>query len=277
MVVFRAIGAFFARIWRWIKETAWIQPLLIVGIIFGVIFSIPPIVKGVKGIVDNISSTESYYRNFEVSLVNGASSKADELTIAVDKVMSGEAEDIASVKNSYGEKFFIMYVSKSCSSCAEAREGFEEFEKNFKSKYATSASDKKEADSINNGKGFKMYTIFTDEITSDTNDDETAFVQYMNRNSHFMENAAAAAYSSDYYLSGKISDADLFNVESCDPDEFLTPTIMLVDLRTAEEGNLTSTQPGVTDIMFGVSGSNKVTKAQLIADCWFHKGDFSLN
>ena len=40
MVVLRAIGGFFARIGRWIKETAWIQPLLIVGAIFAVIFAI---------------------------------------------------------------------------------------------------------------------------------------------------------------------------------------------------------------------------------------------
>ena len=38
MVVLSAIGRFFKKIWDWIKQTAWIQPLLIVGIIFGVIF-----------------------------------------------------------------------------------------------------------------------------------------------------------------------------------------------------------------------------------------------
>ena len=41
MKVLSAIGGFFARIGRWIKETAWIQPLLIVGAIFAVIFAIP--------------------------------------------------------------------------------------------------------------------------------------------------------------------------------------------------------------------------------------------
>lgn len=265
MVVFRAIGAFFARIWRWIKETAWVQPLLIVGIIFGVIFSIPSIVKGVQKIVDNISSTESYYHGFEKKLVNGKDSDADKLTVAIDNVMNGEegAKDYA-VKE-YGEKFFLMYVSASCSSCNEAREGFEEFEKKFEN-YATSVSEQEEAKKIK----FKLYTIFTDEITSDTTTDETAFVKYMNRNMSFMESAAAAGYGSDYYMNGKISDTDLFNVESCDPDEFLTPTIFLVDF--TEE----FAPAGVRDIMFGVSGSNNVSKAQTLADCWYHKGDFSL-
>ena len=56
MVVLRAIGGFFARIGRWIKETAWIQPLLIVGAIFAVIFSIPHIIKGVSSWFDESDS-----------------------------------------------------------------------------------------------------------------------------------------------------------------------------------------------------------------------------
>ena len=38
----------FVKIWDWIKETAWVQPLLIVGIIFAVIFSIPSITSWVS-------------------------------------------------------------------------------------------------------------------------------------------------------------------------------------------------------------------------------------
>ena len=43
MKILKAIGAFFARIWRWIKETAWVQPLLIVGAIFAIIFAFEPV------------------------------------------------------------------------------------------------------------------------------------------------------------------------------------------------------------------------------------------
>ena len=39
MAILRAIGRFFAKIGRWIRDTAWVQPLLIVGAIFGLIFS----------------------------------------------------------------------------------------------------------------------------------------------------------------------------------------------------------------------------------------------
>ena len=41
----------FVKIWDWIKETAWIQPLLIVGIVFGIIFSISPLVSWIQGIL----------------------------------------------------------------------------------------------------------------------------------------------------------------------------------------------------------------------------------
>ena len=71
MIVLRAIGAFFARIWRWIRETAWVQPLLIVGIIFGIMFSIKPIYNAIKNAKEKAESAETYYREYQVSLAGG--------------------------------------------------------------------------------------------------------------------------------------------------------------------------------------------------------------
>ncbi len=257
MVVFRAIGAFFARIWRWIKETAWVQPLLIVGIIFGVIFSIPSIVNGITSLVEKINSSDSYYHKFQQSLVGGETSAADELTEAVNRVMEDSSTRKATA-DKYGEKFFLMYVSTTCPSCKEAREGFETLETRF-------------TDYVRNGKdSFKMYTVFTDEKTNDTTTDQSAFVKYMNRNLKFMENAATVGYASEYYLNGKISETDLINVESCDENDFLTPTIFFVDLSEQR------IDPGVSEIMFGVTGDTNVAKAQHLADCWQHTGDFAV-
>ena len=36
MKVLKILATPFIAIWRWIKETAWVQPLLIVGLIFGI-------------------------------------------------------------------------------------------------------------------------------------------------------------------------------------------------------------------------------------------------
>lgn len=49
---FIAIGRFFKKIWEWIKSTAWVQPLLIVAVIFGIIFSINPIANAIKEAVE---------------------------------------------------------------------------------------------------------------------------------------------------------------------------------------------------------------------------------
>jgi hypothetical protein len=89
MKILKAIGAFFARIWRWIKETAWIQPLLIVGAIFAVIFSIPYFSSWISSL--GIGS-ENYYsvhkRSLEGELKEGETgareaSQADKITKSI--------------------------------------------------------------------------------------------------------------------------------------------------------------------------------------------------
>ena len=41
MYILKSLSAAFSRFWCWIRETAWVLPLLIVVGIFAVIFSIP--------------------------------------------------------------------------------------------------------------------------------------------------------------------------------------------------------------------------------------------
>lgn len=255
MYVLKAIGAFFAKIWHWIKETAWVQPLLIVGIIFAVIFSIPSIVNGITALNDSLSSSEAYYHKFQQSLVNGSESNADQLTNNILEISENPSKE-----SKYGEKFFLMYVSETCPSCKEAKNGFSTLESHFND--SLQPKDKKP---------FKMYTVFSDEVTSETTSKETAFVKYMDRNSEFFEQAAGDGYQTDYYLNGKIKAEDLEKVESVDPDNFLTPTIMLIDYdRQKDTGGV------ISEIMFGVTGDNDWQKANLLLDCWNHEGDFKV-
>ena len=255
MIVLRAIAAFFVRIWRWIKETAWVQPLLIVGVIFGIIFSIPSIVNGIKGLNEQLSSSETYYRQFQFSLAGGETSQADKVTDYVFKKANGE--DVAD-EYGLGDKFFLVCVSESCSSCNEAKGGFEVFKDNFNGTF-----------NPKDGSSYNMVTIFTDEVTSETTTKETAFVQYMNRHDEFFEYAAGVGYNTDYYLNGFVKKADLEYVEQVDPDNFLTPTIILVDFTE------TSPEQGVSEIFFGVTGDSDYKKAETLLDCWKHEGDFS--
>ncbi len=256
MKVLKAIGNFFVRIWRWIKETAWIQPLLIVGLIFGLIFSIQPITKWIQGLAEDANSSSTFYSQFQKSLEGNADSDADTLTNYVSDRMDGK--DVTSNKfYTENDKFFLAYVASTCPSCEEAKPGFETLKNNWGGSLApkdTSLS-------------FKMYTIFTDQTTDDSSSQKTPFLQYLDRNSYFFEGAAETGRDSYYYMNGHLSDSDLENLESADPDNFLTPTILLVDFTKGE--------PGITQVMFGVTGDNDYEKATLLLHCWDGTVEFS--
>jgi len=81
MVVLRAISGFFVKIGRWIKETAWIQPLLIVGGIFAIIFSIPYISNWVSSWFTDSNAASGFYKDYKVSLegADKGTSDADDL------------------------------------------------------------------------------------------------------------------------------------------------------------------------------------------------------
>ena len=120
--VLRAIGGFFAKIGRWIANTAWIQPLLIVGGIFAIIFSIPYIKKGIDGLAAANTTDEKieYYKSRAISLDNAKdhNSNFDKLLTWLEE---GNAEE---VKKAYGEKFFLSFVTEDCAYCKECVDGF---------------------------------------------------------------------------------------------------------------------------------------------------------
>ena len=267
MVVLAAIGAFFKKIWDWIKQTAWIQPLLIVGIIFGVIFSIPAIVNAIKSAQEEASATENYYHKYQLTLEGGKESAADKATEVIYKAMDNPSEEnIAAVKEEVGtDKFFFIYVSDSCENCLQAKYGFDYLEKNWNN------SDPNGGFYVGEGQEFKLVSIFADEYTSETTSNKTAFVQYMERYPNFFELAAEAAQNTDYYTLGKISDSDIQTLAEAHPDNFLTPTILLLDFTKD------SPQLGVSEVMFGVSGDSDKDKAELLLHCWNHSDEFSVN
>ena len=265
MVVLRAIGSFFKKIWDWIKQTAWIQPLLIVGVIFGVIFSIPSIVKAVKANRKEKSTYAAYYHNFKLSLEGGKDSDADKFTDDLFKVMyEDKVDEFRSAHSDLGDKFFVAYVAKDCDKCESAKEGFKKFQDDF-SKYV-------DADETNS---FHLVTIFTDDETSETEEDKTAFVKYLGRHQEFFAEVGSRAYETDYYKNGHLSDSDLTALETADEDDFLTPSIFLVEL--GQTGKAVEYGSGVTEVMFGVDGNDKSSKALTLSDCWRHAGDFSNN
>ena len=187
MAVLRAIGRFFARIGRWIKETAWIQPLLIVGGIFAIIFSIPYLTKWVKSWVKDESASEKYYTSKKLSLSN-AEKGTSEVDVMFDYLTAFADHDTAGIEKGekkFGKKFFLTIVQESCSACEDRYEAFQTLENNWgKGSFAT--------DGYNGLDGsFKLYTIYAD-TTNDDGDNLFEKVYERNNVGRFFETTISA-------------------------------------------------------------------------------------
>lgn len=265
--VLSVIGGFFVAIWRWIKETAWVQPLLIVGIIFGVIFAIPSVVDGIKAIEDRNNSAETYYKKYQVSLAGAENSAADKLLRDIKSNSEGTSTSLS------GQKFFLVFVQKdkACAACTSAKDGFEYL-----------AGDGK---TLIQGEKLAIKTIFVDqELTGKAKEDwkkeggfagddsaSSAFEAFLNRNFSSFEEYAGEAYETHFYLNGGITETQIDDIYSASKEKFQTPTIFQVDF--------TSGYNGVSNIFIGLNAKQdtKLSKAQYLADAWNYQGIFGPN
>jgi len=285
MNILKSIGAFFQRIWRWIVETAWVQPLLIVGGIFGIIFSIPKFTSWAKQL--NVSAGESYYTTFKVSLEgegrdNGEfHTAADKLTSVISEYSNFETEydsyedylaaKQSNAKNAFGnpadypDKFFVAYVAKECPGCDTAKGGFETLQERWGSSF--NALD---------GREFTLYTIFADDSSSndddyDTDEDKKAFCRYLDKFGgnpvDFFSKAAGRLEETPYKTNASVADSYYEHIENADRQNFDTPTIFLIDFskEAFELGRV-----GLSEALFGVSGETDYDKANLLLDMWNH-------
>lgn len=270
MKVLRAIGGFFAKIGRWIRDTAWVQPLLIVGGIFAVIFSIPYMVNGVKGWFDSGNASENFYKGFQKSMegAQNKKSEADYLLTYIQDREDGKASE-ADI-NKYGDQFFVSFVQKNCAGCETVQPGFETLQKNW------NTSEFKTADNVS--KDFKMYTIFIDETTEDELiGTETTFTKYLWMNhAGFFENAVTAVEDRPYYayMGGESSYyAKLVNSIG-EVESFQTPTTFMIDFNNPEQPPY-----GINDIIFNFDEKDGATSSYALArtliDCWNHTGVFA--
>ncbi len=266
MIVFRAIGRFFARIWRWIKETAWVQPLLIVGGIFAIIFSIPYLTKWVKSWFTEGSASEKYYAKKQLKLKNADKEHGSEVDKLFDFIQSyhddkNSSEAVAG-KKKYGEKFFLTLVQENCAGCEERYDAFQTLEKEWnKGSYAGL------------DQSFKLHTIFVDTKNDDGDNlfekvyerpEVTRFfedtISYMSgdyENHPYRENTDAESY-----------DTNLKNL--MDREEISTPVTFLFDFTDENPADWTSDY-GVREVLFsfsGTNGSDKYAKARTLRDSW---------
>ena len=274
MKILRAIGGFFVKIGRWIANTAWIQPLLIVGGIFGVIFSIPYIKTAIENAqIDNTDYDYKYYTSKALDLSENG--KARKLFTYLSE------NDQENINKEFGEKFFVSFIKKDCASCKECVEGWKYFNSNFK----------KLTDESKNT--FKLYTIVVDK--KDPKDDE----KYLSENlflpevgKEFFDQLTGRYAEEDEYALYKHNSSikttyksqleKLTNATDKIGDGLDTPLTFMYDYsKVAADPNYFNVS-GVTAVFYnyvdliqdGVE-KNRVTKAQLLSDCWTYKGDFN--
>lgn len=272
MKVLSAIGRFFARIGRWIKETAWIQPLLIVGAIFAVIFAIPHIIDGVKGWFDESDAANKYFAKYQLSLENadvipdGEYTGTSEVDILFNNIEKGDADAITS---KYGDKFFIAFVEEENSTCKDLYGGLKMFQDKWESNNPEFVPLKG---------NYRLLTIYTDSIS--TVDDETNLFDEVWSNhielfedfarSDYLENTFYARnknYNTDNYANAFVGGSD---AKTC---PITAPLVMYFDYTT---DNVVPNQriKGLSDVLFSVDGSSDLEKARTLRDCWSHADIF---
>ena len=268
MKVLSAIGGFFARIGRWIKETAWIQPLLIVGAIFAVIFAIPHIIDGVKGWFDESDAANKYFAKYQLSLEKADQGKGES---EVDELFNKlESKDAEAVKSKYGERFFVAYVQEDNSACKDLYGGF----KMFQDKWA----DKKEGEFKDLAGEFKLITIYTDSVSSD-DESVNLFNEVWGNHIGFFEDFARSEYlANTFYAKNKNYTTENYTNSFVGSNDTKTcpmtaPLVMYFDFSDA---NPIKNQRiiGLSDVLFSVDGSSDLDKARTLRDCWSHKDIF---
>ena len=276
MNILKAINASFTKFWRWIKETAWVQPLLIVGGIFAIIFSISRFQKWFS--VMAVGSNSGYFTSFRVSLENegkaGYETDADKLTSTINDFSFEEYNTYDELKKElddngviadYGLKYYLVLVEEDCSGCANAQSAFE----------ILSGQWNTTAFRIDDGGSFRMHTIFADEASTndkdyDLEEDQKAFSRYVKKfdDRDLWTRAAGALYDAPYRENSGVSESKYLTLENAESASWETPTIFLVDWTEAafNEGRF-----GLSEVLFGFStGTSDYDRATLLQRMWNH-------
>ena len=277
MKVLSAIGAFFARIGRWIKETAWIQPLLIVGAIFAVIFAIPHIIDGVKGWFDESDAANKYFAKYQLSLEKADQGNGESEVDELFNYIQDKNED--TIKSKYGERFFIAFVQEDNSSCKDLYGGL----KMFQDKWADKKDGEfKKSDTLKLEGEFKLLTVYTDAVSED---DETVnlFNEVWSNHIELFEDFARSDYlettfyaknknyNTDNYINSFVGSSD---TKTCPMSAPLVMYFDFTDNNSVKKVGTVERIIGLSDVMFTVDGSSDLEKARTLRDCWAHEDIF---
>lgn len=283
----------FAKLWRWIKETAWIQPLLIVGAIFALIFSIPYFTSWIQSLS---ADSANYFARYQLTLEgeptgNSTSmlvtSDADKITKSIYDNSNFDYKDDFEVEesayNDYGYKYFLVFCDSDSSGISDVEDAFEALSDGWGVTYNPSETTRPNGDKVT--ESLRIHTIFTDETSSNDEDDgmedDSAFERYLKIMSDFFEESGSRFMNyTPYKVNSSAEDTNYDNYANADADSFSIPTIILVDY-TQEAASLTNTlgeepsstnvgRVGASEVLFSVTGDTKYDKAELLIDMWNH-------
>lgn len=266
MFVLRAIGRFFAKIGRWIRDTAWVQPLLIVGGIFAIIFSIPKIVEVVEKAGEESNAAQVFFENKEIKS-QGEKEKLSEGS-NLDKyfsVLENKGNEYDTKDKAYnavndalsleGEKrFFVLFVDKT-DSCNSLYSGLNYLSKNW---------DNDEFKDVLKGK-FTYRTIFTDAI--DKYDESTKlFDDAYDR--HNFETLASDLYATKFAENKNYENSDHYDSLAASASGFSVGTVLFFDYEAEAYAGVQTYGLRSCFTTSDVSGSSDYERAQKLADAW---------
>ena len=276
MNILKSINAGFTKLWRWIKETAWVQPLLIVGGIFAIIFSISKFNSWFS--VMAVGTNSGYFTSYRLSLENEGKedyeTATDKLAATINDFSFGEYEDYASLKaaldkenviSTYGVKYYLIFVEQECAGCTNAEDAFYRLSNNWNTPTFK----------IEDGNSFRMHAIFADE--SSTNDidyalaeDQAAFNRFVKKfdDRDLWARAGGKLEVAPYKENKGISETKYEHLVNAEYDNWETPSIFLVDWT---EAAFNAGRFGISEVLFGfTTGTSDFERATLLENMWNH-------
>lgn len=297
MNILKKMATPFVAIWRWIKETAWVQPLLIVGVIFAIIFSIPSITKWVQS-RDFGDDTYTWLENKQLSLEGCTNEKlsgeASDFFEAFDEAQSkwtsSKQEARASMKKYVGDsnKMFLYFVKENDQTGQINEANKLLVDELWQDKVVTAAKNKYGEENYKSyAADFKYQSIFVDQkIEVDKNDhtydDNTAFDYLMTTKGDNVFSTIQGNWQNfPYYqnlLNGKFTSSTTIDSYSSsikniiDPKKYDSsiPALVVIDLTDNNKTNSI-----VSNVVFSFEGSNKYERADFLAHAWIGTEEFA--
>ena len=279
----KKLGTPFVALWRWIKETAWVQPLLIVGVIFAIIFSIPSITSWVQS-WDFGDDKYNWLENKQLSLEGITDEKIDgeaaDFFSTFEEAQSfwknDNKDEARKTMKSYtgdADKLFLYFVQEN-----DAANNINEANKYLvEEAWKNKVTSRAEEAGIEVKGSFQYRTIFTDQTIEDKDgeyiyESHTAF-EYLLKSREF-ESFYSTIYSAyqntAYYqniIADKVTGVQLDSYQSSINSLRTTtnpsaPTLFIIDLSDDSKNDI------VSNIVFSIDGSDKYARADFLANAW---------